>query len=213
MAASSPEHGTLAVLLAAGAGSRFIGPTHKLHAIVRGRQVCAWALQALLEASIGPVLIVEGATPIELPTDLSDAALASVKTWGVPTHVHNPHWLSGLASSVQCAVAHAQSLQMENIVFGLADQPCVPAQAWRDVAGVSAPLAVATYADKRGNPVKVHAEMWAQLPSTGDEGARNLLRVHHQLVQEVACLGSAIDVDTVDDLARAEALLTEYPAK
>jgi nicotine blue oxidoreductase len=58
----------------------------------------------------------------------------------------------------------------------------------------------------------VHAELWAQLPSTGDEGARNLLRAHHQLVQEVACSGSALDVDTVDDLARAEALLTEYQA-
>ena len=212
MAASSPERGTLAVLLAAGAGTRFIGPTHKLHAIARGRQVCAWALQSLLESSVGPVLIVEGATPIQLPPDLSKAALVSIETWGAPIHVHNPHWLSGLASSVQCAVAHAQSLHMENIIFGLADQPCVTAQSWRDVARASAPLAVATYAGKRGNPVKVHAELWAQLPSTGDEGARNLLRVHHQLVQEVACSGSALDVDTVEDLARAEALLTEYQA-
>jgi len=31
-------------------------------------------------------------------------------------------------------------------------------------------------------------------------------------VQEVACSGSALDVDTVEDLARAEALLTEYQA-
>ena len=180
--------------------------------MVRGRQVSAWALQALLEASVGPVLIVEGATPIHLPPDLSKAALDSLETWGAPTHVHNPRWLSGLASSVQCAVAQAQSLHMENIVFGLADQPCVTAQSWRDVARASAPLAVATYAGKRGNPVKVHAELWAQLPSTGDEGARNLLRVHHQLVQEVACFGSALDVDTVEDLARAEALLTEDQA-
>jgi CTP:molybdopterin cytidylyltransferase MocA len=110
---------------------------------------------------------------------------------------------------VQCAVAHAQALQVENIVFGLADQPCVTAQAWRDVANATAPLAVATYAGKRANPVKVHAELWAQLPSSGDEGARSLLRVHHQLVQEVACSGSALDVDTVEDLDRAEALLAE----
>ena len=93
MAASSIERGTLAVLLAAGAGTRFIGPTHKLHAMVRGRQVSAWALQALLEASVGPVLIVEGATPIQLPPDLSKAALISIETWGAPTHVHNPRWL------------------------------------------------------------------------------------------------------------------------
>lgn len=212
MAASLPEHETLAVLLAAGAGTRFIGPTHKLHALVRGRQVSAWALEALLEASIGPVLIMEGATPIALPPNFSTGALASLETWGAPTHLHNPHWLSGLASSVQCAVAHAQSLHMQNIVFGLADQPCVTAQSWRDVAHAFAPLAVATYAGKRGNPVKVHAELWAQLPSTGDEGARSLLRAHHQLVQEVACSGSALDVDTVEDLARAEALLAEFQA-
>jgi CTP:molybdopterin cytidylyltransferase MocA len=213
MANSSPNHGTLAVLLAAGGGTRFVGPTHKLHALVCGRQVSAWALQSVVEASIGPVLIVQGSVAIEHTVEPTSAARSSHDAWGTPTVCVNLQWATGLASSVQCAIKHAETLQMENIVFGLADQPCVPPIAWRDVAHANAPLAVATYDGVRGNPVKVHTELWAQLLSTGDEGARSLLRVHHQLVQEVTCSGSALDVDTVDDLARAAALLTEYVAR
>jgi nicotine blue oxidoreductase len=168
-----------------------------------------WAVESAIEASIGPVVVVTGQTPLPLDFALSDRALASIATWGPPHSINNPNWSTGMASSVHCAIDFAASLGAQAVVIGLADQPCVPPSAWQRVANSTSPLAVATYDTKRGNPVKLHAEMWSHLPTTGDEGARNLLRTHHQLVSEVSCTGSAIDIDTIEDLEQASKLIVE----
>lgn len=180
---------TVAIVLAAGAGSRFAGGGHKLNAIVGGRGVYAWALQAALDANIGPVVLVTGA--VEL----------LVGDPGV-TVVHNPRWAIGLASSLQVGIAAAREQGAEAVVVGLADQPLVSASAWQAVAASPSPIAVATYGTKRGNPVRLHAEIWPTLPTSGDEGARSLLRIYSNLVEEVPCEGSSSDIDTVEDLER-----------
>jgi nicotine blue oxidoreductase len=168
-----------------------------------------WAVESAIEASIGPVVVVTGKTPLPLDFALSDQAQSSIATWGLPHSINNPNWSTGMASSVQFAIEFAESLGAQAVVIGLADQPCVPPSAWQRVASSTSPLAVATYDTKRGNPVKLHAEMWSHLPTTGDEGARNLLRSHHQLVSEVSCTGSAIDIDTIEDLEQASKLIVE----
>jgi molybdenum cofactor cytidylyltransferase len=200
---------TVAVVLAAGSGTRFVGSTHKLQSVAQGRPVYHWAVESAIEANIGPVVVVTGKTPLPLDFALSDEAQASITKWGLPHSINNPNWSTGMASSVQCAIEFAASLGAQAVVVGLADQPCVPPSAWQRVASSTSPLAVATYDTKRGNPVKLHAEMWSHLPTTGDEGARNLLRSHHQLVSEVSCTGSAIDIDTIEDLEQASKLIVE----
>jgi len=200
---------TVAVVLAAGSGSRFVGSAHKLLSIAQGRPVYHWAVESAIESGIGPVVVVTGKTPLPLDFALSDQALVSIATWGLPQVINNPNWSTGMASSVHCAIKFAEALGAQSVVIGLADQPCVPPSAWQRVASSTSPLAVATYDTKRGNPVKLHAEMWSHLPTTGDEGARNLLRSHHQLVSEVSCSGSAIDIDTIEDLEQASNLIVE----
>jgi CTP:molybdopterin cytidylyltransferase MocA len=181
---------TVAVVLAAGAGSRFSGAGHKLAADLDGRTVLSHAVAAAVGADIGPVIVVTGAVA---EPDLGDLAARI-------TIVHNPHWTDGQSSSLQTAVAAARRLDATAIVVGLGDQPGVTPESWRSVAAALSPIAVAVYGDQRRNPVRLAAEVWPLLPHTGDIGARELIRVHPELVEQVPCSGSPRDIDTLEDL-------------
>jgi CTP:molybdopterin cytidylyltransferase MocA len=204
----------IAVVLAAGAGSRFEGPTHKLLAPWRGRPVVTWALEHALAAGLDRTWVVTGAV------DLLDAGVVPL---GVEVLVHE-RWADGQATSLQVAVAAARTVHanaqpvpqpdrqpdprqdrqrrgIASLVVGLGDQPLISAEAWRAVAAsVGRPIAVATYGGRRRNPVRIDRECWDLLPTEGDEGARVLLRQRPELVMEVPCPSDPADIDTVEDL-------------
>lgn len=189
---------TVGLLLAAGGGSRFIGGGHKLTADLAGKPVYQWALEAAVAADIGPVIVVTGA--IEIPINGHDLTATTANK--SVTLVHNPKWAEGMAGSLQIGLAAARELGAEAVVVGLADQPLVTASTWRQLAASPSPIAVAIYNERRGNPVRVHTELWEMIPKSGDEGARSLLRIFPELVEEVSCNGSSSDIDTLEDLAQ-----------
>ena len=180
------------MLLAAGGGTRFVSTSHKLVAELHGQPMYRRALDAALAAAIGPVVVVTGAAELDVPNEV--------------VVVHNPSWADGQAGSLHAGIAAASALgDFDAIVVGLADQPFVPAEAWRAVATAPEqwPIVVATYKGRRGpNPVRLHRSLWSQLPGGGDLGARRLIRENPQLVCEVPCSGSAADIDTLEDLKR-----------
>jgi molybdenum cofactor cytidylyltransferase len=182
-----PER-VIVVLLAAGAGSRFEGPQHKLAATVDGRSVIERSVAAALDADVGPVVVVTGAVELELPHD--DRV----------TLAENPEWASGQSTSLAVGITEAVRLGADAIVVGLGDQPFIAPDAWRLVAAATSPIAVATYDGKRRNPVRLHRDIWPLLPTGGDEGARSLIRLRADIVQEVPCPGSPADIDTLEDL-------------
>ncbi len=189
---SSPRRTLLAVLLAAGAGQRFSGPTHKLLAPFRGLPLVSHALTAMQNAHIGDMAVVTGAADL------------SALTEGL-TVVHNPHWSTGQHSSVAAAVRFAKEHGYAAVVIGLGDQPFITSEAWTAVAETDGDIVVATYDGKRGNPVKLSSSVWDEflsLTSEPDAGARTLMHLHPELVREVACKGVSADIDTTEDLAQ-----------
>jgi molybdenum cofactor cytidylyltransferase len=181
----------IGVLLAAGGGRRFAGETHKLLAALHDRPVWRWSLEHLLAAHLDHVIVVSGAADIDWPA-------------GVDV-IRNPHWESGQASSLQLAIAAAGRLGSDAVVVGLADQPFVDPATWRAVAeaDASCPVVVTEYDGRRGpNPVRLARSIWPLLPTTGDDGARTLMREHPAWVCSVPGIGSAADIDTLEDLER-----------
>jgi molybdenum cofactor cytidylyltransferase len=182
----------LAVVLAAGGGTRFVGSVHKLLAERDGRTVVEHAIAAAREA-LGDVLVVTGAAP------LADAVSAMP---GVRL-VHNPNWADGQATSLAVAIEAVTEYEaIDAVVVGLGDQPDISPAAWRAVAASTAPIAIATYDGRRRNPVLIHRSVWPLLPTTGDEGARTVTRLRPDLVEEVPCTGSPDDIDTLEDVLR-----------
>ena len=60
------ETPTVAIVLAAGAGTRFAGPDHKLTMPIGDRSIAEHAVGAALDAAIGPVVVVTGAIAVPL---------------------------------------------------------------------------------------------------------------------------------------------------
>ena len=176
---------TLAVVLAAGDGSRFGGP--KLRVEVRGRPLVSWALEAALGAGLDETAVVVGGE------DLSEVVPPGI------TVLTNPDWAAGQAGSLITAVAHATANGHEAVVVGLGDTPMVPSSAWRAVAAADAPVAVADFGGARRPPVRLGREVWPLLATTGDDGARVLMRERPDLVTAVPCDGDPRDVDTEGD--------------
>ncbi len=195
--AGETRHSCAAVLLAAGAGTRFLGADHKLLTNLTisheraGKTVFEHALAHVREAGIGPVIVVTGAQHLSLEGPSDDVVFC-----------HNKDWAEGQSTSVQVGIKTAKELGCDRVVFGLADQPFIPPEAWRNVAHGPGPITVATYEGLRRNPVGLDASVWHLLPIEGDEGARTLMQVRPDLVREVTCPGSPADIDTEEDLRR-----------
>jgi molybdenum cofactor cytidylyltransferase len=216
---------TLVVVLAAGAGSRYSGDTHKLEAVIGSRTVAEHSIVSAIASGVGDVIVITGASQPSPDTmsalsrsmddqetddgDTAENTIGDGMTGDVMMgegaaetvqFIHNANWADGQALSLQVALDEARRVGADAVVVGLADQPGVTPEAWRRVAASRSPIAVATYDGTRGNPVRLHHSIWPMLPSTGDEGARSLMRLHPELVEQIPCPGSAHDIDTREDL-------------
>jgi CTP:molybdopterin cytidylyltransferase MocA len=162
-----------AVVLAAGAASRFGAPKQRLF--------LPGILERVRASSVDEIVVVAGAYSLE-------AEGARI--------VECPDWERGPGASLRCGLA-ALPASAEAAVVCLADGPTLEPRtidrviaAWRAGAGT---LLAASYGGERGHPVLLARGAWDVVP---DEGARGLEAVL------VPCddLGSPGDVDRADDL-------------
>ena len=162
----------VAVVLAAGAGSRFGGPKQTV--------LLPEVLRRVRKSSVDDVVVVAGAHPIE-----ADARV-----------VQCPHWERGPGASLRCALRTLPD-DVKAAVVVLADGPDLsPAAIDRVVAAWqqgAADVVAASYGGNRGHPVVLDRSVWPRVP---DEGARALPP------HLVPCddLGSPGDVDSAGDL-------------
>jgi CTP:molybdopterin cytidylyltransferase MocA len=191
------KRGISAILLAAGAGSRFGGG--KLLAKLNDMPLVEHALVALETSPVDETVVVVGAD--------ADKLREVCERYGVRI-VENPDWAEGMSTSVRAGL-RALGPEIQAAIVLLADQPLVGAGALRrlvEAFEAGAKIAVATYGGKPRNPVLFSREVWPLLETelSGDEGARPFLRRHPELVTRVPCdeVGDPADVDTAEDLRR-----------
>jgi CTP:molybdopterin cytidylyltransferase MocA len=139
-----------AVVLAAGAASRFGAP--------KQRVMLAPVLERVRKSRVDGVLVVTGAHELE----------TEART------VRCPEWERGPGASLRCGLAALPDAADAAVVV-LADGPSLEPEAidrviarWRDG---HAPVVAATYGGTRLHPVLLDRAAWEQVP---DEGARSL---------------------------------------
>jgi CTP:molybdopterin cytidylyltransferase MocA len=192
------EANVAGILLAAGSGSRLGQP--KALVDIGGQPLVTRGVTLLRDGGAAPVIVVTGATAVDLT--------------GVIT-VHNPHWATGMGSSLAAGLATAPD-ECAAAVVALVDQPLVGAAAVRRLIAAfraGASVAVAAYDGRPRNPVLLARPHWAEVTAlaAGDAGAREFLRAHPELVTLVECgdTGRPDDIDTSEDLARIAGLLND----
>jgi len=195
--------GVSAVVLAAGAGSRFGGG--KLLAPYRGRPLIEAVLSELREAPLDEIIAVVG----ESAGDEGDRLRQLCTLYGARI-VENPQWPEGISTSVKRGLSSCAP-DARAAVITLGDQPLVGAAAVKRLVRAfeeGADVAVATYGEQPRNPALFARGVWMMLGEelSGDEGARKFIRRHPDLVTEVPCddVANPADVDTVEDLRRLE---------
>ncbi|WP_343722221.1 nucleotidyltransferase family protein [Herbaspirillum seropedicae] len=193
-----PSSPPIALLLAAGRGSRFDAREEKLlqafpHHDGRPGMVATAAAAALLE--VMPVLAV-----VPGPGALAEALRAQ----GCAICMPAPASSREMSASLRCGVQH--SAQASGWLVALADMPCVDLSTLcllRDALAAGAPIVAPVMQGRRGHPVGFgRAHLDALLALQGDQGARALLKTHPVTELEVMDEGIFADVDTAEDLRR-----------
>jgi CTP:molybdopterin cytidylyltransferase MocA/SAM-dependent methyltransferase len=188
---------TIALVLAAGSGSRFGGG--KLLAAVAGKPILQHVLDRLAEAGLDDVIVVLGrdAAKIERAID-----------WRAEHRVLNPEPERGLASSLQVGM-QAIGPDPEAVLIALGDQPLVAVETIRRLldspANPARPVVVPAYDHDSGrNPILLRRAAFGLVEeASADRGLGPVLANHEEIVHQVATGGDNPDVDTPADLARA----------
>jgi molybdenum cofactor cytidylyltransferase len=186
-----------AIVLAAGAGSRF--GSDKLLAPLAGRPILDHVLDAVRGAGLAEIVVVLG--------DNADAIERTI-AWQGERLVRNPDPGRGLSSSLQVGFeAIAQSTDIDAAFVVLGDQPLLDQAVLRALLAaevqVGRAFIVPRYVGGGGaNPVLVLRAAWALVErTTGDRGLGPLLVARRDLVTHVELGGANPDVDTPADLA------------
>ncbi len=204
MGTSETDAGLHAIVLAAGASTRF-GSAKQLVRIA-GRPMLHATVTRAVEVAGNAVIVVLGARAAELAPLLSHSP-ASI--------VINRHWREGLGSSIRAGVARLPAA-CAGVLLLLADQAAVTAEDLRRLVGgwrrQTEYTAAAVYGSTVGVPAIFPRSAFAELLRLrGDQGARALIHRNPDRLVRVPMESAGIDIDTPEDLLEIESPGAETP--
>lgn len=193
--------GPVVVVLAAGRGSRFRGPAHKLAQPLGATSVLDTTMRHALASQL-PMVVVTTAGMVGIAQRIvatrDIVVLPEVGTSGTEP--------LGMGYSIACGVSARPNASGWLILPG--DMPMVLPSTLQAVARELAhhPVAYAQHRGQRGHPVGFSAELYSELVAlVGDEGARRLVARYPAHGVEVDDPGVLVDIDTEADLERLRA--------
>lgn len=188
------------IVLAAGRGSRYVGPRHKLAEKLGRHSVLAHTLRNGLASGLPMVVVTT-------PAFVEEAALLVAKRDIVVLGQLGGVAPGGMGDSIAAGVA-ARSTSPGWLVLP-ADMPLVRPETLQRIAAavLQHPVAYAQHGGQRGHPVGFGAELFSELLHiTGEQGARKLLARFPAQAIELADPGILLDIDTEADLKRMRTL-------
>jgi molybdenum cofactor cytidylyltransferase len=185
----------VAILLAAGAGTRF-GGGKLLHPLSDGVALAAHAARNLQAADLDVVAVVR----------TGDFPLADMLEQEGCHVFPCAEAVRGMGHSLAHGVSAAKDAP--GWIVALADMPRVKPSTIRSIADAirdGATIAAPAYRGERGHPVGFAASLRGELLAlSGDSGARAVLERHRDAVRLIECddPGIALDIDARTDLGR-----------
>jgi molybdenum cofactor cytidylyltransferase len=187
------EEGLYAIVLAAGASTRF-GSAKQLVRIA-GRPLLHTTVSRAVAVTGSATFVVLGAHAVELAPLLKHTP-ASI--------VINHHWRKGIGSSIRAGVERLPAT-CTGVMLVLADQAAVSAEDLQRLASTwrrqTDSITAALYAGTVGVPAIFPRSHFGKLADLrGDVGARKLLHRSNNHLVRVPMESAALDIDTPEDL-------------
>ncbi|MCM5679673.1 nucleotidyltransferase family protein [Schlegelella sp. S2-27] len=185
------------IVLAAGAGTRFAGQSHKLAQSFGHSTVLGTTLAQVVASHLPAVVVTTRAL-----REVAHGWVAAQDVIEVPEAGPGSPQL-GMGYSIAAGVRARGDAPGWLVLPG--DMPLVKASTLRAVAAALQhhPVAYAQHFGRRGHPVAFSGELFSELATlTGDEGARRIVARYPAAAVEVQDPGVLMDLDTQADLHR-----------
>ncbi len=176
------------IILAGGRSSRLGKPKQLI--VFRGASLVVHAVRTAIDSGASDVVVVLGAYAEQVKAVLVGLAVRVVE---------NPSWEKGMSSSIKAGI-DALPPKLGRAILMNADQPLLPPEHIRQLAGVEGDMAASSYDGVLGTPCLFGRSLFPALMAlAGDSGAKALIRSANPV--SISLNGEAsLDIDTLDDL-------------
>jgi molybdenum cofactor cytidylyltransferase len=196
-----PDFRCAAVVLAAGASTRLGQPKQLIR--IDGESLLHRTARLALEAGCSPVFVVLGFEAEALRAQLHGLSVDIVM---------NHEWQEGMGASLRSGMEMLRKTdaQPNAVLVLVCDQPRLTADHLRTLLAQHqsdrrATVTASVYARRAGVPALFSAKLFsALLASSGDRGARDLIRAHAAEVQGIPWPAGELDLDLPEDLITIE---------